>query len=482
MSNAATSTKDKNLLYAAIYLIIVALFFFVIPPLEPITQAGMRVLGIFFAAIFSWSFVQNEIWPSLLTFLLLPFTGLINFNGLMGLTWGTDTFLVIILMMILVAYLEASGVTTFVAPFLMSRKFLLGHPWRLIFILFLISWLLSAFTNPFSGVLITWGFIYSICHTLDYKPYERFSTLMIFGAGVMGAISLSTLPWANNALVILSSYAQSSGTTVNYVHYLAFSIPFCLLSILGYMAICKFIFRLDVSRLKDFKPDFIKPEDLALTPQRKIALIATGFLILLLLLPGLLPDCGFKTFLNSLGLSLKVIFVFIMLSMIRVEHKPVFNFAELASKGLPWNMLMMSAAILAFVNLLADANTGINAFMVQTLGPLFQNSSLIFFFFITVLVTVLLTNFTVNMVVAVIVISAVIPVAGTLGILPLQIVYLITIVCTIAFMLPTASVAALVIFSNTQWIRAKDIYLYCIPTIILLSLIAIVWNVIFFMF
>ncbi len=119
---------------------------------------------------------------------------------------------------------------------------------------------------------------------------------------------------------------------------------------------------------------------------------------------------------------------------------------------------------------------------LKSLAPVFQNTSLVFFFIFTVLVTLVLTNFMINMVVAVIMIAAVVPISATLGIPALQVVYLITIVCTIAFMLPAASAASCVLFANTAWIKAKDIYLYSVPTIILLAVIALVWNIILFMF
>lgn len=109
MSASVAAKKDFTWLFVFIYLAIVALFFFVIPPIAPITEAGMRLLGVFIAAIFGWSIAQTEIWPSLLTFILLPFVGLTNLPGILGLTWGTDTFLIIIFMMILVGFLESSG-------------------------------------------------------------------------------------------------------------------------------------------------------------------------------------------------------------------------------------------------------------------------------------------------------------------------------------------------------------------------------------
>lgn len=483
MSASVAAKKDFTWLFVFIYLAIVALFFFVIPPIAPITEAGMRLLGVFIAAIFGWSIAQSEIWPSLLTFILLPFVGLTNLPGILGLTWGTDTFLIIIFMMILVGFLESSGATVYVASFLMSRKFLLGHPWRLIFMIFLIAWILSSFCGNFPGMFITWSFIYSICKALGYKPYEKFSNLLIFGVGVMGALSLSALPWAGNSLVILNAYAASSGTPVNYAHYLAYSLPYGLFSILGFLLLCKFVFRMDVSKLKDFKPDFIAKEDLVLTPQRKIALIATGVLILMFVVPGILPAGNpVKTFLDSFGLTLKVIIIFFALSLIKVDGQKVFDFHQLASKNVPWNMVMMCVGILSFVGLLGKPEAGISAFLGQVLTPLFQNTSVVFFFAITVLVTLILTNFMINMVVAVIMIAAVVPISATLGVAPLQIVYLITIVCTIAFMLPAASAASCVLFANTAWIKAKDIYLYSVPTIIMLALVAVIWNVILFMF
>lgn len=483
MSTSVAAKKDFTWLFVFIYLAIVALFFFVIPPFDPITKAGMRLLGVFIAAIFGWSIAQTEIWPSLLTFILLPFTGLVNLSGVLGLTWGTDVFLIIIFMMILVGFLESSGATVYVASFLMSRKFLLGHPWRLIFMIFLIAWILSSFCGNFPGMFITWSFIYSICKALGYQPYEKFSNLLIFGVGVMGALSLSALPWAGNSLVILNSYAASSGVPVNYAHYLAYSLPYGLFSILGFLLLCKFVFRMDVSKLKDFKPDFIAKEDLILTPLRKIALIATGILILLFVLPGILPAGNpVRVFLDSFGLTLKVVIVFFVLSLIKVDGKKIFDFHQLASKNVPWNMVMMCVGILSFVGLLGKPEAGISAFLAQVLTPLFQNTSVVFFFAITVLVTLILTNFMINMVVAVIMIAAVVPISASLGVPPLQIVYLITIVCTIAFMLPAASAASCVLFANTAWIKAKDIYLYSVPTIIMLALVAVIWNVILFMF
>ena len=77
----STAKKDKELLHIAIFFAIVALFFFVIPPVEPLTKPGVRIFGLFLAAIYGWT-VTEEPWPTLFTIVLFLFTGLANLTTL----------------------------------------------------------------------------------------------------------------------------------------------------------------------------------------------------------------------------------------------------------------------------------------------------------------------------------------------------------------------------------------------------------------
>ena len=480
MSTVAVK-RDKTILHVIIFCVIAALGW-LIPAPAPMTTEGMHLVGVFVAAIYGWS-VTTEVWPSFLTLILIPFTGMVTPQEFLANSWGSDTVWFIVLLFILVAFMEVTGTTTYVAAFLMTRKFLVGHPWRLIFMIFVCAWLLSTFCGNFPGMLITWGFIYKICDVLGYKPFDKFANLLIFGVAVMGALSLSAVPWANNALVILNAYMASSGAKINYLHYLAYSVPFGIFSILGFMLICKFIFRLDVSKLKNLDPNIFESKDLKLTPERKITLFALAALILILVVPSLLPaDNPIRWASDTMGLAMKACLIFLVLSLIKVNGNYIFKFGELATKGVPWNMVMMTCGIMTFVGLLGSDKAGIGAFLGKLFTPLFQDTSVIVFFLLTLAITVFLTNFMINMVVAVIMITATMPICASLGVDQLQIVYLITISCTIAFMLPAASAASCCLFANTKWVRAKDVYIYSVPTILLLSFVALAWNYILFLF
>lgn len=482
MSNASSAAKNvPSLVQGAIFCAIAALGW-LIPPIGALTSEGIKILAVLFAVVYGWS-VTSHVWPSLLAFILIPFTGLVDLKGLIIAGWGSDVFLFMVLIFILIAYLEESGTSAFVAAWLLTRKFLFGHPWRLLSMLFAVAWLLCTFVNIFAGIFITWGIIYKMCDILGYKPHDKFPTLVIFGVAAMGALSLSAVPWAHNALVILGSFTETTGTPINMLHYLTYSLSFVIFAIAAFLLLCRWVFRLDVSQLKNLKLDFFNPSDLEFTQARKIALCGVGGLVILLLLPSILPaSWGFTAALTQLGLSNKLILVFLVLSFIRIEDKPAFDFISLANKGMQWGTLIMTMCILAFVNLLGSPATGISAFLNQILAPLFANSSYIWFFLILVAITVILTNLTINMVVAIVMMTAAFPVAANLGIMPEQIVYLLTICCTIAFILPSASPAAMVLFANNTWMKATDVYKYALPTIIVFSLIALLLNILLFSF
>ena len=97
-------------------------------------------------------------------------------------------------------------------------------------------------------------------------------------------------------------------------------------------------------------------------------------------------------------------------------------------------------------------------------------------------ITILLTNFMANMVVAVVMFAACLPIGATLGIDPMQLGFLYTICSSIAFLLPAASPAGMLVFMNKEWMTTGEIYKYAVPTVVMMGIVAYAWNIILFMF
>ena len=131
-----------------------------------------------------------------------------------------------------------------------------------------------------------------------------------------------------------------------------------------------------------------------------------------------------------------------------------------------------------------DPRTGISAFLGKLLTPVFSNSGVLFFFpILTVIITILLTNFMINMVVAVIMITATMPIAASLGILFLaggisdyrMLYHRVYVTCIFAGIL-------LFVCEYQMGACKKYVEQHFVPTILMMAIVALGWNFILFMF
>lgn len=462
------------------YLLIIVLFFYVLDPIGTITPEGMRLVGLFIAFVYGIS-VTTEVWPALLTWVLFPLTGLVTFKESLGFNFGSDVFFFVLLSLVLLAYMETSGAAAFTAAWLLKRKFVLGHPWRLISMLMFVCWLISSFINAIAGMLLTWAFMYEIFAKFNYKPYEKFPSLMMLGTCIFGGLGLSTLPWGNNSIVILDALEKSADLKVDYLQYIIYTLPYAFMILACFLLLCRFVFKLDVTPLKNFDPSELSQETQELTKEKAIALLSMLALILLILIPSTLPpDSAVVAFSNRFGLSGKLIFIFTILQLIRIDGKPACSFVENAKKGINWTLLMIIAAILTFSPLIGSEQAGISGYLASKLAPVFDGKPAVLFIALAAIVTVVCTNVMINKIVAILMISITLSTGIAMGIDPLQLGFLYTVICTVAFMLPSASQSSSILFSNTEWMRSKDIYRYGFPMLVLMTVIQIVWNLIFF--
>ena len=482
MSEKATS-KSRELAIVAIYFAIVGIFWGFVPAPAPLTPAGIKVLGLFLAFIVGFTMTEHP-WVHIVSVVLAMFTGIFpNIAAMLPATWGGDTFLFMMLLFPVIEYLRVSGFSKFVSAFLLSRPSLVGHPYRIIGMLMIVAWLLAIFVGIFAGLLLTWGFIYQICDMCGYKKHSNQACAMVFGVTLVGALSLSTIPFLHNALVIIAAFTGSTGLEVNLIHYLLYSVPENLIIIALYLVMLKVVWRVDVSAMKNMTIDFIPKEDLIMTKQVKMSFVFLIALIVLVFAPNVLPAGNpVQAALKAIGNSGICMILFVIWSLIKIDGKEIFNVGDLMKNGIPWNMVWCSFAIFTFIALLGNANTGISAFVGSFLGPIFVGKPAWLFIILSMVITILLTNFMANMVVAVVMFAACLPIGATLGIDPMQLGFLYTICSSIAFLLPAASPAGMLVFMNKEWMTAGEIYKFAVPTVVMMGLVAYVWNIILFMF
>lgn len=463
----------KNRTYAINSIVTVAImvFFGMLPPFEPITQLGMQVAGIFIGLIYGWTTV-GLIWPSMLGMVLLGLTSYATMNQVLIEGFGSNTVVMILFILIFAAAVTASGVSKFIAMWFVSRKLLLGKPWLFTGIFLFVSFLLSATVNTLAAIIICWGILYDVCLSLGYKKGDLYPALMVLGITVFATIGMGAFPYKLIPLLVLGAYQKMGGSAVDYFNFVCVYWSLMLLILFGYILLCRFVFRADVSPLAAINNETFKDMTLTLNKRQKITLGFLVALILLLLTPSLMPK-GFilKTLLDTIGAAGTIMLVVLTMICVRVDGKPLIEFRQMAIEGIQWDPLILTAAALPVVNALTAEGTGIKEFLIQSLGPILLGRSALTFAIIALGLGLLVTNFANNGMTALILMPVIVSFSDALGANPMAMVVLLIFTVHVAIMTPAACPMAAMMHGNTEWISTGQIYKYGGITVLLVLVI-----------
>lgn len=473
--SASTAPAAKNTSYyiKALITIVIMFGFGQLPPIDPITPLGMNIVGIFIGLLFGWMTI-GLIWPSILGCVALVLIGGMKVADVLAGGWGSTTQMLIFFMIVVAGIVEQSGVSRFIAMFLITRKWVLGKPWVFTFVFLGAAFLLAAVTSTIPTIIICWSIWYSICSQVGYKPYQPFPSFMVVGVVMAATFGLSVFPFRPVGILVFGILQDLSGLTVNYLTYTCFTLPLCLLCILVFTLLGKLVFHIDVSLLKNLNEDSFKDVDLSLNKQQKAILIFVALLIVLLLVPSVLPQTFFlAALLKKLDAVGTAMLLVVVMCALKVDGKPILNFKEVCSKGMQWDVLMLTAVVMPLSSVLTADETGVTDFLLNVLSPLFDGRSAITFLMIAVFSAVVITNFAVNNVVGAILLPVFYPFALQLGIAPLALTSLLVFTCHFALLTPAASPMAALLHGNTQWCRTSDIYKY--GFLIVISSMIVAW-------
>ena len=164
-------------------------------------------------------------------------------------------------------------------------------------------------------------------------------------------------------------------------------------------------------------------------------------------------------------------FIIALTLLVRIDGKPLLDFKMVAAKGMMWEALILTAAMQPTVNYLTSEATGVKAFLVQLLNPLLGGHSLFVFMVLIIILAVIVTNMANNVVTGIMFIPIVVSFAQVYNTDPLPMIILLITAVHMAILTPASCPFAALLFSNTGWVKAKDIYKYGSITIILMVLI-----------
>ena len=426
-----------------------------IPAIAPLSQYGMRVIGILVGVVYGMSMV-DVFWPSVCAILGLGIASG-NMAGIIGQALGTDLVWSMIFIFLILYALQTENVSKFFANWIISRKILKGRPWLFsCFILLGISFL--SIISPEAGMLLFWQIIYSTCDSVGISRDSKWSQCMLFGSCMAGSTGVIYLPIIRNGLVVSNQFAGITGMTMDSLKYIIAMVPLVIAGLVIYTLLCKLIFRIDVSALKNLDDSIVDKEALKLGGRQKFVIAGVAAMILLRLLPSVLPNTWYVTqLLNNLGLFGMAAIVVLVFCVVKIDGSPIIYAQEAASKGVIWPMVVMVALITPLGIALTSPDAGITELISNILGPIVNNSSPWYSVAVLVVVGVIFTNFAQNLIIMGIMLPLAFAMSSTVDINMYAITILLAIATHYACVLPSASPSAGMMFSNPYF---KPTYAY----------------------
>lgn len=396
--------KKKNIPYV-IHVIIVCLLMFgfgQIPPIAPLTEMGMKMLGVFFGLLYG-VIACDLVWPSLLGLLAVVLNGYMDINSVLTASFGNNIVQMLFFIMVFCAVLDYHGVARYIAFWFITRKVVIGRPWLFTGMLLLGSAILSGLTVSVAACIVCWNILYSICDALGYKKTDSYSIMMIVGIAFCTQIGTSLVPFKSVPLAIFGAWQTMSGLTPNYGVYMILASLCTIISVLIFLLFARFLFKPDVTKLESLKLEDLNVEnELKLNNVQKLLLVSLGLLIFMWIWPSFGPQNFILTkFLLILGNPGAIILIVAVLTILKFSKEPVLNFQEMESKGVMWGLMLLLAVIQPLSAAMSDSELGITAFLVQLLSPIISGNSEIIFIFAIGVAGVIITQFVTNVAIGV---------------------------------------------------------------------------------
>lgn len=478
MSTAASEQKSmfKTYVHPVIVIILMLIGNFV-PVIEPLTRMGMQVIFIFIGMIWGWS-TCGMLWPSLLGVIMLGFTEYAETpEAALGLMLTNTTFVASLVAFVLFAYISDSGLMDVMARWVVTRKFAAGKPWTFMIFLFFALAVLSPFVgNPIVLILIGFSFVSPILKQMGYTKDEAFPTYMMLGISLCGLFSVwaSFMPGSIYTRGILSTAVGQPVTSLQYT--MCITVPL-VLSLILFILTGKFIARVDTKKFIEGSKVLQeqRSEKISLNIEQKRGAVVLLVFIVGMVLPSVLPQTwAITAFLSRAGIvGVCVITTVALLILTKKDGKTLGDFKQMM-QGMSWDMLMLMGGIMVIATALISEGTGMVAFCSGFMIPILSKTSLLGFVVIVCVLMCVISQFSMNMVLQMVFAPILAPVLMQAGYNPMIAVMAVYFGTQWAYLAPSGSMMAALVFGNTEWVSKKQLYKVCVPWIILSFIMSVI--------
>lgn len=443
-----------------------------LPLIEPLTSYGMQIAGIFLGCLYGWTMI-SVVWPSLLGLLALGFTEFGSMQATFQAAYGGDTYLFVFFILSFAALITKAGVTDYIAKWVISRKIAKGRPWVIALLIYIAAYVVGALVSVMPSIVICWTLTYQLCKDFGYTNKDLYPKLMILGVVNAALMGHCLFPFKAFAVMMLNVLNTQLGISVDFGMFTLFAFVLGAGNVLFYLLVCKYVYKPDVQPILNSSYVYQNTDTLNGYQKQVIGLLIA--MVVLLLLPGFLPECALRTFLKSLGNTGIIVVLLMLCAFVKLRNGDSFaELGELIKTGVPWPTMVLLATAMALSSAIGSESSGIKEFVQVFLNPILSGHSTFIFYSLFIFIAVIVTNVLNNVVWGLILVPIVCTASVNMGFPPEILTVAICLILNADFLFPSASPIAAFLHGNSEWVTSIEIQKYAS---LLIGLI-IIWSIV----
>ena len=434
-----SETKKVNIIHYVVVAAFCLLFRFV-PGFAGITSYGMGILGCFIGAIYGWMTI-GMFWPSVMA--LAGMCWSIGYTNVLVASFGNMAVVGLMVCMPVIAICNETGAFSWLIDKLLTSKAFQGKGWLTVWVIFLVGFSLS-FVSPIIMSLVLCSFVTVICKQVGIAKNEKAPIYLYLGIALSCMFGQILVPFMGTGLTLLMAYnSMFPAYPLDFIRYMLFILIESVTMITIYVFLCKFVLRVDVSKISNFKPD--KEVSKATREQLLAFLIFGGYIVIMIV--ASLPLGPISAFLGKFSLIGISFFIICIISLLKDSNGNFIINPEKSLETIPWGQVLMVGFIMIIATYMNTPDTGVPAAMAKLLTPFTALPPLVFIF-VALAVAVILTNVANNMIVIILVMPFMFNFAQTIGMAPTGMIAILFITAQLALATPAASPMAAIAMGN----------------------------------
>lgn len=384
------------------------------------------------------------------------------------------TVIGMLFIMFIVHKLNSTGATTWIVNSILSSNFTKGKPWLTLAMLFLACYMGGVLNSMIMAIVFV-GIYTTLFNSLKVPAYSKLITCTLIGSALAIMMGQIGIPVMGNALMLIAICNAMMPIPLDFVAYMIFMIPMGIAVILFYIVLMKFVFRVDVTPLKEFDPS-IFGEKKSATKDQKMAIFFFVLFMALAVCSSVAVLGPVYAFLGQFGLfGFAAVCICIMMVIKGEDGKPFLNFHE-AAATVGWDAVLMVGYIMVISTYMNTPETGISQTLMGLLTP-FTSLNPLVFIVLALFFGMILTNIATNLIIVAMIMPVLFNFAGLVGMDPVMLILLLFIFSHFALATPAAAPPTGIFYTATDLIKPGDLTKYALITLPLLFIFALIVGI-----